>query len=395
MRSFSKGGLGAVTAAAMATSTFPIAVASVLAAHLIDEFDISRAEVGFLVTASGLVGAVASPFFGRLTDRLGAVRSVVGTLAAGGAALAALALSPNYAVLIVAAVLTGFPNGWGNPSTNALIVDNVPPGSRGVLTGIKQSGVQVGFFLGGMLLPLFAGLWSWRLAVLAFLVMPLAGLLGMIGHRDHQTREERHEARVDGRTPVAVRWIAVYGFISGLATQALISFLPLFANEDLGWSESAAGWLISIVGLTGIAARLMWPRVAERTIGHGRTLRILAWLTTVTAILLWLASIDLAPDWVLVPGVLFLGGGAVAWNAVGMLAVMDLSPHGLVGKGTGVVLFGFLFGLAIGPPIMGYSVDTLGSYGPGWLTAAALLFVSGIMAFKIPSGTTVANLVGS
>ncbi|MGD2043776.1 MAG: MFS transporter, partial [Acidimicrobiia bacterium] len=181
MRSFSKGGLGAVTAAAMATSTFPIAVASVLAAHLIDEFDISRAEVGFLVTASGLVGAVASPFFGRLTDRLGAVRSVVGTLAAGGAALAALALSPNYAVLIVAAILTGFPNGWGNPSTNALIVDNVPPGSRGVLTGIKQSGVQVGFFLGGMLLPLFAGLWSWRLAVLAFLVMPLAGLLGMIG----------------------------------------------------------------------------------------------------------------------------------------------------------------------------------------------------------------------
>jgi MFS family permease len=139
----------------------------------------------------------------------------------------------------------------------------------------------------------------------------------------------------------------------------------------------------------------MWPRVAERTIGHGRTLRILAWLTTVTAILLWLAAIDLAPDWVLVPGVLFLGGGAVAWNAVGMLAVMDLSPHGLVGKGTGVVLFGFLFGLAIGPPIMGYSVDTLGSYGPGWLTAAVLLFVSGMMAFKIPSGTTVANPVSS
>lgn len=395
MRSFSRTGLGAVTAAAMATATFPIAVASVLAAQLIDEFDISRAEVGFLVTASGLVGALVSPFFGRLTDRIGAVRSVVGTLAAGAATLAALALSPTYAVLIGAAILTGFPNGWGNPSTNALIVDNVPPGTRGILTGIKQSGVQVGFFLGGMLLPLFASLWSWRVAVLIFLAMPIAGLIGMIGHSDHQTREERDEARVEGRTPVAVRWIAVYGFISGLATQAIISFLPLFANEDLGWTEAAAGWLISIVGLMGIGARLLWPRLAERTIGHGLTLRILAWLTTVTAILLFLASIDAVADWVLIPAVVFLGGGAVAWNAVGMLAVMDFSPHGLVGKGTGLVLFGFLFGLAIGPPIMGYSVDTLGSYGPGWMIAAALLFISGLMALKIPSGTTVGAPVSS
>jgi MFS family permease len=93
----------------------------------------------------------------------------------------------------------------------------------------------------------------------------------------------------------------------------------------------------------------------------------------------------------MIPAVLLLGGGAVAWNAVGMLAVMDFSPHGLVGKGTGLVLFGFLLGLAIGPPIMGYSVDTLGSYAPGWLAAAGLLAVAGLLAFKVPAGTTLAS----
>lgn len=392
MRSFSRAGLGAVTASAMAISTFPIIVASVLAAQLIDEFEISRAEVGFLVAGTGLVGAVASPLLGRLTDRLGAVRSVIGTLVLGGLTLTAFALSPVYGVLVFAAVLTGIPNGWGNPSTNSLIVDNIPQGERGVLTGIKQSGVQIGAFLGGIFLPLLAGWWSWRVAVLTFLAVPVGGLIGMIGRVDPQTHSERAEARRDGPTPVSVRWIALYGFISGLASQAIIGFLPLFANEDQGWSEAAAGSLIAVVGLTGIAARLLWPRFAERSMGYGRTLRLLAWATTGTALLLWLASIEVIDSWILIPAALLLGGGAVAWNAVGMLAVMDFSPQGLVGKGTGTVLFGFLLGLAVGPALMGYSVDRLGSYGPGWLVTAGLLFVAGALAFKIPAGSTVGSL---
>lgn len=393
MRSFSKVGLGVVTSSTMAISTFPIIIASVLAAQLIDEFTISRAQVGFLMTAAGLVGAIASPFFGRLTDHLGAVRSVIGTLAGGAIAITAIALSPTYAVLIGSAVFAGFPNGWGNPSTNSLIVDNLAPGERGVITGIKQSGVQIGTFLGGMLLPLFAGLWSWRVAILVFLAIPLTGLLGMVGRSDPATREQRNEARAVGELPEAVRWIAIYGFISGLASQAIIGFLPLFANEDLGWSEEAAGTLISVVGLTGIVARLYWPRRAERSSGHGRILRVLSWMTAGTALLLWLASLGVVEGWILFPSALLLGGGAVAWNAVGMLAIMDLSPHGLVGKGTGLVLFGFLSGLAIGPPILGYSVDRLGTYSPGWLVTAALFVVAGLVSFRIPSGTTVGEPV--
>ncbi len=389
MRSFSKSGLGAVTAAAMAISTFPIVVASVLAAQLIDEFTISRAQVGVLLTAAGLMGAVASPAFGRITDHIGAVRSVIGALVGGGLTLTGIALSPSYGFLVGAAFLAGLPNGWGNPATNALIVDNLPPGQRGVITGIKQSGVQFGTFLGGLLLPIFAGLWSWRVAILMFLAIPIGGLIGMIGRSDPATRHERNKARAEGELPKTVRWIAFYGFISGLASQSIIGFLPLFANERLEWTEAAAGSLISIVGLTGIFARLYWPRYAERSAGHGRVLRLLAWMTAGTALLLWLASLGVVGGWALFPAALLLGGGSVAWNAVGMLAVMDLSPPGLVGKGTGLVLFGFLSGLALGPPLLGLSVDRLGTYSPGWLTAAGLFVFAGLIAAKVPSGTTV------
>ena len=390
MRSFSKVGLGAVTAATMATSTFAIIVASVLAAQLIEEFDITRAQVGLLVLANGVVGAFASPLFGRITDRLGSVRSVVGALVIGSFTLTAWGLAPSYPFLFGAALVTGLSNAWGNPSTNALIVDNVPPGGRGVVTGVKQSGVQIGTFLGGLLLPVLTVWWSWRAAVLAFLAMPLSGLLGMIGRHDHRRREGK-KARNTDPLPISVRWIATYGLISGLATSAIIGFLPLFANESLGWSEAAGGTLVALTGLAGIAARMMWPRLSERSIGHGRTLRILAVMSTFTAILLTLASLEVLGGWALFPAALLLGGGAIAWNAVGMLAVMDFSPEGAVGKGTGLVLLGFLLGLAFGAPLMGFSVDQLGTYTAGWIGTAVLLLTSGLISFRVPSGTIVAR----
>ncbi|HEU4895126.1 MAG TPA: MFS transporter [Acidimicrobiia bacterium] len=388
MRSFSKLGLGAVTAATMATSTFAIVVASVLAVQLIDEFEISRAQIGVLALANGIVGALASPLFGRITDWLGSVRAVTGALVTGALTLSIWAVSPNYQVLVAGALLTGLANAWGNPSTNALIVDTVPAGDRGVVTGIKQSGVQIGTFLGGLLLPLFAGWWSWRIAILLFLALPIGGLIGMIGRHD-VNRHQPRKARSTARLPVSVRWVAAYGAISGLATSAMLVFLPLFANEHLGWSETAGGAMVALIGFAGIFARVLWPRFSERRIGHGRTLRILAVLSTVSASLLALTSLDVVGGWALFPAVALLGGGAIAWNAVGMLAVMDFAPEGGVGKGTGFVLLGFLTGLALGPPLMGLSVDQLGTYTAGWIGAAVLLSFSALLSFRVPSGTII------
>jgi MFS family permease len=372
----------------MATSTFPIIVASVLAAELLSEFETTRAQIGLLTTASGLVGALASPWMGRLTDTLGSVTATRLVLITGAATLAALALSPTYGFLLGAALATGISNGWGNPATNALIVDNVPLGSRGIVTGVKQSGVQIGIFLGGLLLPILTAWWNWRVAVLVFLAMPLGGFIGLLGVKGSHHDQIRVEWSSE-RLPASVWWIAGYGFISGLATQALIAWIPLFAEEDQLWSGPAAGSLIALVGFAGIASRIGWSRASERFIGHGRTLRILGLLTTVTALLLAFAAMGSLPSWVLVPAALFLGGGAVAWNAVGMLAVMEFSPKGMVGKGTGLVLFGFLLGLAVGPPLMGLSVDVWGTYVPGWLATAFLLALSAVVSFKVPSGSTI------
>ena len=391
MRPFSRTSLGGLTAVTMTVATFPVMVFSVLAAQLIAEFDIHRWQVGALVTAAGITGALLSPVCGRLTDRVGAVRSTFGVLAVGLGGLALVAASPTYFVLFLAAIVTGIPQGWSNPATNALIVDNIPSGSRGVVTGVKQSGVQMGTFLGGLVLPPLAAIWDWRYAVAAFMLLPVAALAGMWGRPESRSHSGSDGQRA-GQIPPVVKWIAAYGAISGLASSAIFTFLPLFAEEDQMWTASQGGWLLASVGLTGIIARIAWGSASESWLGHGRTLRLLALQSSLAGTLLALAARGTVPGWTLAPAAFLFASGAIAWNAVGMLAVMDYSPQALVGRGTGLVLLGFLLGVGLGAPLMGLSVDRLGVYWPGWLAVTVLFLMAALVAGRIHRSGTIIHL---
>ncbi|MFP3913529.1 MAG: MFS transporter [Actinomycetota bacterium] len=382
MRPFTKFSLGAITAAAMGVATFGQAAFGVIAADLIDEFGVDRWQVGALISAMGFTAAFLSPAFGRLTDRVGSVRSTVGVLALGMVAMVVVATAPVYGVLLAGALLSGVPNGWSNPATNALIVDHTAPGTRGVVTGIKQSGVQVGAFLGGIALPLISSASNWRVAYASFLVFPAVGLAAMWRRQDAPRHHEESE-RGDGRVPPVIRWVALYGILMGLGVSSTMTFLPLFANEDQGWSTSGAGLLVAGVGLVGVMARIGWGSLSERWLGHGRTLRLLAVQSSVAALLLGSASLDLLAGWVMIPAAVLLGSGVVAWNAVGMLAVMDYSPSLLVGRGTGLVLLGFLVGVGSGAPLMGLSVDAWGTYTPGWFIVGGLFAAGAVVAVGI------------
>ncbi len=389
-RSFTKVSLAGVTAVAMGVATFAVSAIGVLASDLIAEFSVERWQIGILVTATGFTGALLSPVFGRLTDRIGSVKSTSGVLATALVAMGLVAIAPNYALLVVGALLSGVPNGWANPATNALIVDNIVAGARGVVTGVKQSGVQMGAFLGGLLLPLIATAANWRIAYAFFLVFPVAGLLGM-WRRPQVERKTSGGAGRAGAIPTAVKWTAVSGVLTGLGVSATTTFLPLFAEESQGWSHTQAGLLIAGVGLVGVVARITWGSVAERWLGHGRTLRVLALQSSLAGVLLALAAAGAAESWVLVPAALLFGSGAVAWNAVGMLAVMDFSPQQLVGKGTGLVQLGFLGGVGLGAPLMGLSVDRFGVYTPGWITVALLFAVGAAVAGLVHRTGTLAH----
>jgi predicted MFS family arabinose efflux permease len=368
-------GLLAVT---MASSTFAFTAFSVLSGQLLETFAIRRWQLGALVTATAVLGAVLSPPMGGISDRIGGRNALVVTLLLSAAALAAIAASPVYLLVMAAAAAAGAGQSMANPATNKLISLHGVDGGRGMLTGIKQSGVQVGTFLGGALLPLGAQTVGWRPAVLAAAVVPLAGLAlsRRIVPAGVAVPTMDRPARLPLiRSPFLVR-LALYGFLLGAGWSAVFTYLPDYGRNGIGWGATASGLLVAVAGLCGIAGRIGWSWFAEHRLGAPRTLAILASIS-VGAIGLLLASPALpALAWL---GAAALGASSGSWNSVGMFAIIDDLPEHAAGAASGIVMFGFLIGLGLGAPAFGWSVDVTGAYVVG-LAAAACAHVAGLMA---------------
>ncbi len=380
--------LPATLVVTMTAGVFQLYMFSVLAAPLIDDIDISRTQLGMIGAVNTAAGAFSSPFLGRLTDRIGAARAVVASLSLSALGMAALAVAPTLAWILLAAAIGGLPQGWSNPATNHLISARVPVGRRGTLTGIKQSGVTLGMFLAGVTLPTIEHVAGWRGAAWTFsgvfVIAAIAVHVALDADQAPPPTPEHHPGAAPELQPrpiaSIVRWIAPYAFLMGLATGSIGRFVPLYAEEALGFSTSTAGLIVALGGLFGMGARIAAARIAEHRIRPTRLLTmlsivgagyclLLAVLTPSTSALLWLSPPLNAV-------------GTNAWNAVAMMAVIMFVATSDAGRASGIIMLGFLGGLAVSGPIAGAVIDRSG-YRPVWIAAmtvsaaaAALMFVT-------------------
>jgi MFS family permease len=388
--------LPATLVVTMTAGVFQLYMFSVLAAPLIDDIGISRTQLGVIGAVNTAVGAVSSPFLGRLTDRLGPARSVVASLGLSALGMAALAMAPNLGWILVAAAIGGLPQGWSNPATNHLISARVAVGRRGTLTGVKQSGVTLGMFLSGITLPTIERIAGWRGAAWTFagvfVVAAWCVRFALDADRaDTPSPHDRstphptshpasHPAPKPTRQPITsiVRWIAPYAFLMGLATGSVGRFVPLYAEESLGFTTSTAGLIVALGGLFGMGARIAAARIAEHRVAPTRLLIVLSLVGASYCLLLAVLTQDTS-------GLLWLSPplnavGTNAWNAVAMMAVIMFVATNDAGRASGIVMFGFLGGLAVSGPIAGAVIDSDG-YRPVWIGAMAVSMGAALLMF--------------
>ncbi|MGB5756431.1 MAG: MFS transporter [Acidimicrobiales bacterium] len=378
-----RGVLLAVLVFAMTASSYQIFAISVLAVDIIDDLGMSRTALGFLGSLNTLVGALTAPTMGRVTDRIGARQAILALLAISGLGMALMALAGNWWLLAISAAVAGIPQGWGNPATNALIAERVSAATQGSVTGIKQSGVQLGIFLSGLTLPGLALVIGWRGALWGYAAAFGVGALvvaRMLGQPDAEVVRARTAEQGpggDGSIPSFIWLISVYAFLFGSAGGAIGRFFPLWANEEVGLSTVVAGILVALGGLLGIAARIAAGRVAQSRIAPPKLLSILASIGALYCVMLVITP--LVGSWILWPSTVLYSVGIGAWNAVAMLAVIVSVRRESAGKASGLVMLGFLGGLSVGSPIAGAIVDRWDTYQPVWLGAMALSVASALL----------------
>lgn len=360
---------------AMAAAAFSTSALSIVGASIIDDLSITREQLGFLATVNIVLAALLSPRAGRIVDRIGGRRGLIATFLFGGLAFAVMGLAVAYWILVAAAVVAAISQAAGNPATNKLISRHIEEGRRGVITGVKQSGGQAASFIGGLLLPIGAETIGWRPTLLIAAGVTLALVV--------PTRSVVPDDRPAGITvvwgskdlPRSVPWLAAYGALAGFGDGATF-FVPLFAEEAVGYGARVAGLAAAIIGLVAVIGRIAWARFAERDGRYILTLGVIALLSVLAGLAFLGSTTSTAFLWV---AVVLVAIGSGSWNSVGMLAVMHHAGPERAGRASGRVMFGYLVGLGVAPPLYGRTIDVTGSYVTIWWIAIGAYVAAAVL----------------
>ncbi|MFE6846769.1 MFS transporter [Streptomyces sp. NPDC057686] len=359
----------------MAFSMLQLFLLGALGPRLVGELGVSPTALGLTTAAGFATAALLSPVGGRMVDRTGPRRSLVVLLLVSAVALALIGAAPGPGFLLAAVALGGLPQALANPATNQAILASVAPARRGAVTGMKQSGVQLGAFAAGLPLAALAGGVGWRGAVWT---ASAAAALAALWAARALPADPPAKAAPPRHSPIprgAIAWLAVFSLFLGCGIASVNTYVALFGAQKLGMGPTAAAALVAVLGIAGIAGRVGWSKAARP--GRAEWLPGLLAAGAVLAAGLLAAALYVQPlVWIAAVAV---GVFAVSGNAVSMVLVMQRAAAGRAGQDSALVAAGFFAGFAVGPPLFGLLAET-GRYGPGWLLVAGEFAVAGAVA---------------
>jgi EmrB/QacA subfamily drug resistance transporter len=150
-----------IAAAALLVSGVDNTFVSIALDRIQADFGSSLVMAGWTVTAYSVGMGMALPLSGRLTDRLGAKRTFMGSLVCFGAASLVCANAPNIYILVAARVVQSIGGSGFVPSATALIAAHFGPSrdkALGLFSSVFPLGTIFGPAVGGVVLTYF----SWR-----------------------------------------------------------------------------------------------------------------------------------------------------------------------------------------------------------------------------------------
>ena len=350
----------------------------------IDDYGISRAEAGLLISLPMLVGAGLGIPGGMLAARFGLKRSYMVSWAAM-ALLSLSAFTPNFYAMLALRLFYGVGLALMVASSGPLVMQwfrgrevlvvnalNTAILSLGVAVSVAGA-VPLAEWLGWkMTLTVFAGI-----GVIGTFIWPAApgDRSGQTGHRTGISVREVI-AVLRGRT-VALLVAADAGVF--IQYTALTGWLPTFFSEDRGIPLSEAGFLTSILPFVGMFAVFAGGALPMRF-----SYRSILVFSGILAILGGLGSFLFAHPVGIYASVIALGVGS--WLYVPTLLTVPMRLAGATPERVAVVWGSFMtfsgIGMFISPILVGALRDTSGSFFPGFIICGVgswALLVAGLL----------------
>lgn len=339
------------------------------------EFGITRGAASVPYTLTMLGFGAGGILMGRLTDRLGPMKPLLGATLVLAAGYAVAALAPSITVYTLAQGLM-----IGMLGASAAFAPLVADASlwfrrrRGIAVAIAASGNYLAGAVWPPVLSWLIGAYGWRAAHLAVgaiclvTMLPLALLLRARAPGTHGSTlpKDAGEARPFGLSPTAATVVLSAAGIACCVAMAMPQVHIVAYCGDLGYGVARGAQMLSLMLACGIASRLASGLIADR-IGGLRTL-LLGSVLQGLALSLFLFFDGLASLYTLSALFGLVQGGIVPSYAV---IVRESFPASEAGTRVGIVLMATLVGMALGGWLSGVIFDATGSYAAAFLNGVA------------------------
>jgi MFS family permease len=375
---------------------------SVFMPSLINEFGWGRGDISLSLTFHTLANAAAMPIAGKLVDRFGARRVLLPAILVWGIGVGLISVIPGalwalYAMFFVLGIATS----GATPLPYGRMISAWFNQRRGLALGLAMSGTGLGTLIIPILAQRLIDTFDWRMAFagIGALILVVAVVIVIPIVRDtpeemgsspdnlpaDQDFDGEDQTTVPGFSSTAVLkqrqfWLitAAFSIVAMTVLGTAAHLFPLLVDSGIEPTTAAMG--VSTMGLALLLSRVWAGYLLDRyfapyvAIGFicGPILGCLLFASGVTGSLAFVAAIGIG-----------LGIGA----EIDMIAYFIGRYFGLRSFG---VLYGYLFGAflvggGIGPPLLGYGYDILGTYAaPLYMCAVAAAVACLLLAILGP-----------
>ena len=365
-----------------------------------DDFSLSYAQSGFIVSAFTIAYGVSQIPAGWVADRFGARYLLLVGISGVAVAGALVGLSTSYALLVVTLFLVGIAGGSYHPSASSLISGTVPARTRGRVLGVHIIGGSASHFLALLIAAGLVAALSWRGTFLALSVPVFFWGIIVFAFQERRRRLQRSEddvadeapngqrtdepIRAEAEAPQSISRIVMVLFLAGFigaVTASVVAYVPLFLVDSLGVDAKVSAAFLSILYAAGFFAAPLGGFLSDRL----GPIRVMIGLALVAGPLFLVTP--LIPFGVPFGALLLLIGTVtyVKMPSAEMFIAASV-PKRLRGTVLGVYFFSSVEGSALFTPLLGGMIDRWGFQRSFSITGWTVLAVAvGVGVFFLVS----------
>jgi len=360
------------------------------------ELGLSYTQIGFLMSAQHIAGAISNLPGGMVVDAIGKKGYLMAaSLFWVGVPYALMSLTHSMWMLVVCLMLVGIGNNLWHPAAIPTLAHRYPQ-RKGLVLSFHGMGGNIGEALAPLAAGTLLAWFSWRTVVvinvipglvMAILIVVLVGALSTARTRDDgEVNAGAGDSKWDMRQYLrdlggllrdrTLMLICISAGFRTLTQVGLLVFLPVYLAYEQGYSPLAVGVCMTVMQVAGLIAGPIGGHLSD-TMGRKKVIMSSMLLSGVTIIGMVLAGQSFA----FIIFVALIGFFMYAMRPVMQAWAVENTPRRLAGTGVGLQFTILAIGGSIAPAMFGMIADAWNIYAAFYFLAGTIILANVLVVF--------------